>query len=125
MPALKAGDNISVTRPRDVTVSVARDEFSKTPNTYCLSMMLRPALTEALKDAAQHVSRVGILEACAFVLEVVCSRFNVKSHEGHPSSGSDLNVTAAVETPHCKAKASQADSICKSATDMPGAKVIT
>ena len=62
---------------------------------------------------------------CAFVLVVACSRFDVKSHEGHPSSVSDSNVTAAVETPHCKAKASRADSICKSATDMPGAKVIT
>ena len=43
-------------------MSVARDEYTKTPNTYRMSMMLRLALTEALKDAAQHVSRVGILE---------------------------------------------------------------
>ena len=61
---------------------------------------------------------------CAFVLVVACSRFDVKSHEGHPSSGSDSNVTAAVETPHCKAKASRTDSICKPATDLHGAKVI-
>ena len=46
-----------------MTVSVARDEYTKTPNaTYGMSMMLRQALTEALKDAAQHVSRVGTLE---------------------------------------------------------------
>ena len=61
---------------------------------------------------------------CAFVLVVACSRLAVKSHEGHPSSGSDSNVTAAVETPHYKAKASRTESICKSATNLPGAKVL-
>ena len=53
--ASKVGDNTSVTWPRDVTVSVARDGHTKSPNaTYGMSMMLRPALTEALGDAAQH-----------------------------------------------------------------------
>ena len=61
--ASKAGDNTSVTWPRDVTFSVAREEITKFPNATCgTSMMLRLALTEALKDAAQHVSRVGTLE---------------------------------------------------------------
>ena len=88
MPASKVGHDTTVAWPRDVTVSVARDEKTKTPNTYCMSMMLRPALTEALKDAAQHVSRVGTLEedfTCAFAHVVTCSRFDVKSHEGHLS----------------------------------------
>ena len=56
-------DNTLVTWWRDVTLSVARAEFTKFPNAACgTSMMRRQALTEALKDAAQHVSRVGTLE---------------------------------------------------------------
>ena len=53
----------SVTWLRDVTLCVAKEEFTKFPNETCgTSMMRRLALTEALKDAAQHVSRVGTLE---------------------------------------------------------------
>ena len=70
----------------------------------------RPAPTEALKDAedaaatmssttrpvASELSRK--IFTCAFVLVVACSRLAVKSHEGHSSSGSDSNVTAAAVT---------------------------
>ena len=52
VPALKAGDNTSVTWLRDVTVSVERDESTKSSNaTYGTLMMLRPVPTEALKAA--------------------------------------------------------------------------
>ena len=60
---------------------------------------------------------------CVFVLVVACSRLAVHSHEGHPSSGSDSNVTAAVETP-LQGKASRTESTCKSETDLPGEKLL-
>ena len=118
-------------------MSVAGDEFTKFPNATCgTSMMLRPAPTDAMKDvedtAATRSSTtrlvaselLGKIFTCTFVFVVACSRLDVKSHKGHPSSGSDSNVTAAVETPHCKVKASRTESTCKSATDLPGIKVI-
>ena len=52
---------------------------------------------------------------CAFVLVVACSRLAVKSHEGHPSSGSDSNVTA------LQGKSSRTESTCMY---LPGARVI-
>ena len=54
---------------------------------------------------------------------MACISLDVKSHEGHPPSGSDSNVTAAVDTPHCQVKLHGTESICKSATDLPGTKV--
>ena len=84
MSASKAGDNTLVTWPRDVTVSVARKRDVRYVND------------------ALHItlSRVGTLEEdlhLYFVFVVVCRRLDVKSHEGHPSRGSDSNVTAAME----------------------------
>ena len=132
MPASKAGH---VAEGRDCECRKGRVHrvFNAT---YGTSMMLRPAPTEVLKDAEDaaatrsFTTRAVALElsrkifTCAFVFVVACSRLTVQSHEGHPSSGSDSNVKAKEETPHCKAKASQTESTCKSATDLPGEKVI-
>ena len=130
MPASKAGDNTSVTWPTDMTVSVARDKDTKTQNaTYGMSMMLRPALTEALKDAAQHVSRVGTLEedlhvclhACSCLQPLPMSSPMRDTHQAvrTRTSRQQWKPSTARQKPH------ETDSICKSATDLPGAKVIT